>query len=506
MTFHFKNALKKGFRRYFFRYLKNIDSKPSDLCSVKRLIQTEMRNHKLRRGLLSLSICMGTGFGLHAQSLDLGGFKNPVEQAVLHNKTIINAQLENQKVALDREKVKGKFLPTVSANAMYGYLNSTADVDLPTKQLPVLGTPIFDGSQKMNLSTQIGMAGVTATQVIFSGFQITNGQKALEQKFKAQSLLTEAGYDQLAQEIIHSFDQLMLLKEVDLLIDDSEKRLNKEHEKVVKGIENGFAIPYDRDKIKLAMLELESKKAEVQSNRELLLFKLEELTGLSQEELRQVTYQLNELSLNLDQATQMNRKELQALEASSKAYDYVLKKEKGAKLPQVFAFGNVSYLNAFGTDLTLKDVPHLGDVKFESNHLRMAPNFAVGVGMKWTIFEGKAHKTSVEKAKLDLQINENKLADTKEKLSLLQKKTEVDYQLALKKTKVNEQQVAIAKNNLHLASRQFEEGLADVTERLESENEFYKQSLNYYNQILNQRLAATELLKANGNLYQTITR
>ncbi len=460
---------------------------------------------KINKTLSSLAfvwITTMTAFGQEG----LEAFKAPVEKAVNYNKSLINANLENQKVALDRENVKGKLLPTVSANAMYGYLNSNIDVDLPAKTLPLLGTSIFDGSQRMNLSTQIGMAGVTATQVIFSGLQITNGQKALEQKFKAQQLMTEAGYDELAQEVMHSFDQLMLLKEVDLLIIDSEKRLNKEHVKVVKGIENGFAIPYDRDKIKLAMLELESKKAEVQSNRELLYFKLQELTGMNIEELESIHYQLQEINLEMDSAKQMNRKELQALEASQKAYEYVLKKEKGAKLPQVFAFGNVSYFNAFGTNMTLKDLPHLGDLKLESNHLRMAPNFALGVGVKWTIFEGKAHKTAIDKARLDIQINENKLADTKDKLSLLQRKTEVDYNLAMKKISVSNQQVEIAKNNLHLASRQFEEGLADVTERLEAENEFYKQSLGFYNQVLNQRVAASELLKANGNLYQTITR
>jgi outer membrane protein TolC len=70
---------------------------------------------------------------------------------------------------------------------------------------------------------------------------------------------------------------------------------------------------------------------------------------------------------------------------------------------------------------------------------------------------------------------------------------------------VNQQQRAIAKNNLHLAGRQFEEGLQDVTERLAAENEYYKQSLAYYNQVLSQRAATVELLKSNGNLYQTIT-
>lgn len=455
--------------------------------------------------LIFLLLGIGHVGNLHGQE-QLTDFKRPVEEAIQHNKGLQNSLLENQKVSLEREEVKGKFLPTVSLSGGYGYLNSTVDLDLPVHHLPITGINLFEGAQKSNLSTQIALAGVTAKQVIFSGLQITNGQKALDQKFKAQTLMREAGKDQIAQEVMLSFDQLMLLKEVDLLITDSEKRLNKEHLKVVKAIENGLAIPYDRDKLKLAMLELESKKAEVESNRSLLYYKLEELTGLSNSELQAVDYPLSELVLAMDEATVMNRKELQALEASQKAYEFVLKKEQGAKLPMVFAFGNVSYLNAFDSKFTLKDLPQVGDVKMQTNHLKMAPNFAVGVGVKWNVFEGKTHKANIEKAKLDLQINANKLEDTREKLTLLQRKVRADYELSIKKIGVNQQQMAIAKNNLHLAARQFEEGLSDVTERLEAENEYYKQSLNYYNQILNQRNAVAELLKANGNLYQTITK
>lgn len=459
----------------------------------------------MKRIFLSLAILSACAYSAMAQE-GLSTFKDPVEKAIQYNKSLKNAALENQKVALDREMVKGKLLPTVSANAMYGYINSLVDVDLPTQQLPITGINLFEGSQKARVSSQIGMAGVTATQVIFSGLQISNGQKALAEKFKAQQFLQEAGYDQVAQEVIMSFDQLMLLNEVDVLIADSEKRLNKEHLKVVQAIANGLAIPYDRDKLKLAILELESKKAELESNRELLYFKLEELTGMPVAELKAIQFKLAEVYLDKESATEMNRKELNALEASQKAYEYVLKKEKGAKLPQVFGFANVSYLNAFDNRLTVKDLPHVGDLKLKGNHIMFAPNYAVGLGVKWTIFEGKTHASAIDKAKLDLQINDNKLADTKEKLSLLQRKTVVDYDLSMKKIQVNQQQVAIAKNNLHLAARQFEEGLTDVTERLEAENEYYKQTLNYYNQILNQRTAALELLKANGNLYQTVTR
>lgn len=462
-----------------------------------------MKNHYLHWGLLALSIPL-LSVSTYAQER-LPGFKYPVEQAIRYNKSLQNDILENQKTALDREEVKGKLLPNISANALYGYLNSSTSLNLPTHNLPITGINLFEGSRKGNISTQVGAVGVTATQVIFSGLQITNGQKALEQKYHAQALLSEASYDVLAQDVVSTLDQLMLLKEVDLLIDDSEKRLNKEHLKVIRAIENGVAIPYDRDKIKLAMLELESKRAEVESNRELLYYKMEELTGMSMDSLRKINYSLQTILLEED-ATVMNRKELQALEASQKAYDYVLKKEKGATLPMVFAFGNVSYFNAFGTNMKIKDLPLVGDWNLKTNNFQLAPAVAVGAGVKWNIFEGKTHKTSIEKAKIDLQINANKIEDTKEKLSLLQRKTLSDYNLALKKVNVNEQGMTIAKNTLNLATRRFEEGLLNVTDRLEAENEYYKQSLNYFNQVLNQRQAASEVLKANGNLYQTIIR
>lgn len=448
--------------------------------------------------------CLFSPHFLKAQN-QLQIFKNQVEQAINNSKAIQNATLENKKVQADNQEVKGKLLPHISMNAMYGYLNTSLNVDLPTTTLPITGINLFEGSNTLKLSSQLFATGATVSQVIFSGLQISNGQKALNEKYKAQELMTQATYDPLAQEIIHSFDQLMLLDDVEVLINDSEKRLNKEHLKVIRAIENGLAIPYDRDKIKLAMLELDSKRAELQSNRDLLYFKLQELTGITIQELKNVKYDLSEILIDSD-ATEMNRKELEALEASSNAYKYVLKKEKGARLPMVFGFGNVSYANAFNTHMTVKDLPLMGDLKFKANHIQFAPTYAIGVGVKWNIFDGNARKSAIEKAQIDIQINENKIQDTKEKLALLQRKTESDYKLAIKKLSVNKQQVAIAKNNLHLASRQFEEGLLDVTERLEAENEFYKQSLNYYNQILNQRLATTELLKSNGNLYQTIIR
>jgi hypothetical protein len=45
-----------------------------------------------------------------------------------------------------------------------------------------------------------------------------------------------------------------------------EKRLQTETKRILKAIEEGLAIPYDRDKIKLASLELDSKELNYREN------------------------------------------------------------------------------------------------------------------------------------------------------------------------------------------------------------------------------------------------
>src|SRR5690606_13616892 len=120
---------------------------------------------------------------------------------------------------------------------------------------------------------------------------------------------------------------------------------------VLKAIDNGLAIPYDRDKLKLAMLELDEKKVEIQGNRNLLHSKLKQVTHLPIGELEKVGYELNIIAIDDLPHSVDERAELKALESSSKALEYVLKKEKGGNLPMAFAFGSANYINVFDTNV-----------------------------------------------------------------------------------------------------------------------------------------------------------
>lgn len=460
-------------------------------------------NKKLSLGLVTLASVIGLN-SLHAQSLIDPSVKDIIQRAFQTNKELKLKTYEVDKARLEAEGVKANKLPHVSALGLYGYVHSNGSVDIPTVNVPLLNLGLFEGATGFSMHGQAAYAGVSVRQIIFSGLQIPNGIKALKEKVLAQQYLESASRETLSKDIIASFDQLMLLDEVDKLIADSEKRLKKEQEKVNKAIQNGLAIPYDRDKLKLALLELEEKKVEVAGNRDLLCQKIQQETSVPFEEVGGIHYTLQPIFLteipdNVDQ-----RSELKALEASSKAYEYLYKKEKGRSLPAVFAFGSANYLNVFNSKLSIKDQPLLGTVNLPLNSIRGNPNLLVGLGVKWDLYTGGEHQNKIKQVKLDQTINATKKEDTEEKLNLLLSKNKVNYTTGNQKLKVGEQQLKVAQNNLSMAVKQYQAGLIDVTELLATENEWYKVNLGYFNNVLQQRTAAVELLHTSGKLLQTI--
>ncbi|MDM1523457.1 TolC family protein [Empedobacter sp. 225-1] len=431
--------------------------------------------------------------------------KLPVEKAIESSYNLKNKQLEVDKNNSKYDEIKGKQKPSLSAIALGSYLNSNGTIDIPTKSIDLISTELFAGNQRFNTSTGLFTIGINASQVIFSGLQIPNALNAIQEKSVALDYLKDAEKDVITKDILQTYDQLMLIQKVEELISNSAKRLDKEHLKVQKAIQNGLAIPYDREKIKLALLELEARQVEVNGSRQLLYKKLETLTHLSIEDLQQIEYELTPIHIISAEYTLENKKELKALEHSIKAYEFLYKKEKGSHLPQVFAFANTNYTSIFGSRFKLKDVDLLGDVNLKMNQFTLFPNILIGIGAKWELLDGGQHKNRLLQAKTDILINENKLKDSQEKLNLLLSKNKIDYETSSEKLKVNHQQNTIATNNLEIASRRFQEGLIDVTERLAAENDFYKANLGYYSQIIDQRSKTYELLQTSGELFNQIS-
>ncbi|MDO5104707.1 TolC family protein [Capnocytophaga sp.] len=426
-----------------------------------------------------------------------------IRAAKQKSQTLKQKDIEAEKITLERQNALQRYIPRIEASGSYMYLNSQETFDFETVQTPLLGIPLFDGNRTSSFKGNLLMAGVTAKTVLFSGLQIPYGAKALEQKHIGTQQLAKSTADALTQEVITAFDQLKVLDAVQKLIDESQKRLQTEAKRVQKGIEQGLAIPLDMDKIKLAQLELESKQVELNGNKRLIHQKIQYLTGLDQLQISQVTNSFEPFVL-LDAGNNLTadeKPEVKALESFAKAQEYVLKKEKYAFLPQVMALGGVRYTSLYNADLNLGALPLSGrNFTLGINEITFAPTWFVGLGAKWELFSGLNRTNKIKQARLDIAATQSKLTDARDKLMLLLQKNIEHYNVANDKLSINAQKVKIAHNNLSLAIKQYEEGLIDISERLQAESDYQKAIIEQAQGIQQQREAAMEVIKVSGNI------
>lgn len=421
---------------------------------------------------------------------------NGAIQAALDKSAVLkNQNLELQKMEEERKAVKSMYMPSVSAEAAYVYTGNNLVLDIPTVVLPLTGAHLFEGSSKLKNKANVFTAGLTAKQVIFSGGQIMNGAKALDAKSEGDAYMMSLKKDEVIKDVIHSFDQLRLLDEAQKLLQESEVRLQKETQRVEKAIENGLAIPYDRDKIKLAQLNLDSKKSELDGKRRLLYNKIAVLTNYDAEAIQSVMYELEPVLVESDLTVQ-NRNELKALDAYSKALDYKLKKEKGSLMPTLGAFASVGYAGLFNTD-TKFNLPVSGnEAHLKMNKAILSPNWMVGAAMKWDIFNGTHRKKNVSAVKIDQEILSNRKEDAEEMMQLQLANNLTTHNILLNRLGISEQKQKIAQNNLYTADKQYKLGLIGVTERLQAETDVYEASMEKVEILIAQRQAALEVYSA----------
>ncbi|WP_306353742.1 TolC family protein [Flavobacterium sp. '19STA2R22 D10 B1'] len=456
----------------------------------------------MRKQLLSLILIISLGTESFAQVEITPSLHDAIQKAIEKSYTLKNKKLDIDKINLQKKGVWNTYIPRIEASASYVYFDNEITVDVPTTTIPFLNLQLFDGKRTFESNGNLFNASILAKSVLFSGLQIPNAAKALEQKIIGSNYLMEANKDDIIKEVITTFDQLSLLDQVEKLILDSEKRLDVESLRINKAIEQGLAVPYDRDKIKLASLELQSKKIELHGKRQLVYKKITYLTGYTKEQTTQVQAPLEPYTiLNPETLTTEQKSELKALEAFGKAYEYLLKKEKGSYLPKVAAFGGYTYTSLFNSTITTPQLPIINSpTRLSLNEATIAPNWILGVGLKWEIFSGfeREHKTT--EAKINIESNANQLSDAREKLELLLEKNKVDYYTLNQKIEVGQQQKKVTENNLTLAVKQYKEGLINISERLEAENDNYKAALNYISNLIEQRQAAIETIQTTGQL------
>nr|WP_247716450.1 TolC family protein [Sinomicrobium weinanense] len=431
-----------------------------------------------------------------------------IESALDKSNEIRHRQMEIEKLQLQEKSVWNTYVPKVEGTALYSYFDGRLTMDIPTVTTPSENIQLFEGKTSFDNYGNIFHGSILAKTVIFSGFQIVNGAKAIQRKTEGMQHLLDAGKDVVVREVIHTFDQLTLLDEAEKVINGSEKRLAAEASRVGRAVEQGLAIPYDRDKISLARLELKMRRTELKGKRDVLYQKIHYLTGYSREQAVNVQNKVTPYLITDEKILSIaGKQEIKALESFREAQEYLLKKEKGSYFPTIGAFGGLTYSSLFDGSFTTPTIPLLDrSLNLGLNQATLGPNWLIGLGLRWEIFSGFERHHKISEAKINVRQLQDQIDDTREKLQLLLDNNYANVRVLNEKIEIASQQEKIAQNNVNISVKQYQQGLIGISERLESENDLLKSSMNRVNIIIEQRQATLETLLATGKLMHFISR
>lgn len=408
-------------------------------------------------------------------------------------------------IEIDREtrkRIGESYLPRVEANGSYAYSNSELTAELPAGLAGMLNVPALAGSNTFQTAANVWSADLSTSVLLFSGTKVPKLNKAMAYQISAKEELLEKQRQEIIQEISAVYDQLALLRQVEVLLQGAEKRLDAEKTTAEKAFQYGLITAYERSKVDLAQANLTTRQASYQGRRILLLKKLHEMTGIPMDSLALISPVLAVYTLGQSVHEVTNRPEIAALDAAREAANYKVSAEKTYWLPQAKALASVRYFGLTNLDVQTPFVhPATGQtIGFGPTNQRLFPAYFLGVGFHWNIFDGLQGKREVRKARLQLQQAEMKRQHVEELLDLNLDKATVEYEIANKQVAANKERMDLSAKALEVAQKEYKIGLIKPTERITAENDYQQAAMDYLQAVFDQRRAAFDCLLATGEL------
>lgn len=420
-----------------------------------------------------------------------------IEKGLDKNHNLKVQAYETQQAKVDQKLAKSVFLPKISVNGSYTRLNDDISFDEGTTNLLVAtqkllikeaaGIP-FNAPFPENIPLQdtpnlqnqnILKSSIDLDWVLFSGFEATNALKAGKHKEASLNYALLARKDQIALQIIETYDKLALVRASEKVLSTSEEYLEEQEYYVKKAIENGLATPISRNKIELARQQLASRQLDYEQKTALLLEVLHQLTGVSVAELETLQPGLQPLSPETNLLPE-KRNEVKALEEAEKASLYKAKMEKSKYIPKLGLKGHYELLE---DDLSLLD-----------------PVWYVGVGVKWNVFDGTESILKSKKAKLESRKYNEQKEEAEEMIALGITKARLGYEAALQNLEMVKKEIDLASATYTMVNKQYKNDLASINDVLDALNDLEKANFKLQESYFNQRRAVTELLHAKGLL------
>jgi len=302
----------------------------------------------------------------------------------------------------------------------------------------------------------------------FDGF---HQRKAAKAKLNATVLQSERTEDYMTLEVEKAYMQLQLAyKTVDVLQNAQKTAL--ENKRIANNnFLQGYLQKSDVLAVEVRVTEINNQLQYAKSN---ILNASNYLSVLMNENSEEILKPSDSLLVVPSDISFMqlseNRKDIQAMQAASNAYQELYKADKMSFMPR---------LNLFGTYEVHDDEMFKGD----------ADGYLIGAELRWNIFEGSKKFGKTQKSKAKFEKSKFELEQYKATSKMELNKAHRDFQDAINNLKLSKLGLEQSEEALRIRSNRFSQGLEKTTDLLMAETQYSQKQMEYYAAIFKHNFA-----------------
>lgn len=441
---------------------------------------------KIRIGLILLfGSFIYAGPLLAQQTLTLN---EALQYALSHSESIKKAYLDVEGGKHQVAEVRASALPQIEGTAGLNYN-------------PVIGKLVFAGQSVTIGQPWDSQFGAQLSQQVFNQ-QVFTGLRAAKTTSEYYALAANLTEEQVIEMVASNYYQVLVTREQVSVIDTNLKNVQVINKIVTNQYNNGLAKKIDVDRIRVNITNLQTQREELINRVTLLENQLKFSMGmpiatpivLAEEELTDVP-EIVDLQDDPDRLGRLV--ELQVLNKQLELLDLQYKATKAEYFPTLALVSNYSYAT----------MTQRFNYLYKNSENPMAASFGsmlVGVSLRIPIFNGFATRARLGQAKVDYLKAEQDLFNTRQSLDLAHENAKIQLKNALNTIHAQRENMQLAQEVYESTQNNYNNGLAPLTDLLDTENALTEAQNSYTQALLNYRIAEIQLKKANGNIKSLI--
>ena len=408
--------------------------------------------------------------------------------ALQNNTKIRKAKLDIEAGKYKVQEVRSQALPQLSGNVGLNYN-------------PIIGQQVVDFGgtsqtlkfgKKWNSTAGIQFSQQLFNQQVFTGLQAA---KSSEEYYALASQLTE---EETIEMVANNYYQVLVNRQQLSVIDNNIKNVKVVEKIIANQYQNGLAKKIDVDRIKVNLTNLETQRAQTQNFVTLLENQLKFSMGMAvttpiilpETELTEVT----KLPQFADSLALSNRTEIKILDNQDKLLALQRKAYISEYYPSLSLTGNYTYSSQNDSFDFLKS--NSTAIGFGSS--------AIGLSLRVPIFNGFLTRAKVRQANVAILKAKEDRQETSNALNFAYENAKIELRNSLSTISSQKKNVELAQEIYKSTQNNYNNGLASLTDLLDTETSLTQAQNSYTQALLNYKVAEIQLIKSNGNIKSLI--